>query len=183
MADTAIVKLTKEEMALVGASSASEFSAKLSAFCVAAKQLETAMADQPDFKTLENRIVAIETSVNGIPTDARIGEIVGASVSTAVPNAMTAWASSDAGKKLIGAEASRITMAAFAAIGTQPVKPAPAGVESQAGEPVTNLIAQGKFEEAYPLLTAEAQAEFGDAKAYAAFQKANAKGLVRVVTK
>jgi len=181
MTETAIVKLTKEDMTLVGASSPSEFPDKLRAFAAASKKLETAMAETPDWKSFESRIVALETAIKTIPTEARIGEIVGTSVANSVPTSMTAWASSEAGKKLIGAEASRITMEAFAATGTQPAKPAPASADAQAGaDAAKNFIAQGKFEEAYPLLTEEARAEFPDAKCYAAFQRANSKGQVRI---
>lgn len=76
---------------------------------------------------LEGRLAAVEAAIKTIPTEARITELVTAGVTSGVAASMTTWAASDAGKKTIGAEASRITMEAMAAVGTTPVKPAPAG--------------------------------------------------------
>lgn len=76
---------------------------------------------------LEGRLAAVEVAIKTIPTEARITELVTAGVTSGVAASMTTWAASEGGKKVIGAEASRITMEAMAAVGTAPVKPAPAG--------------------------------------------------------
>lgn len=114
----------------LGATNPAEFSVNLANLIQENKELKSmaeSAATKPDLSAFENRIAALEASVKLIPTEARISELVTASVTSS----MTAWAGSVDGKKLIGAEASRITMEAMAATGTTPVKPSPAG----AGEP------------------------------------------------
>jgi len=166
-----IVKLEDSMLALVGASTPEEFPGKLTAFVNASKQIEKVMAEQPDFKSLESRIAALEAKPQ--LTEARVGEILGASVA----NAVTTFAASDAGKKAIGAEASRITMEALANVGTHPVKGSAAPAEPAANT-ATGLIASGKYEEAFAA-SPELQAEFPSAKHFATFAAAEAGGRIQ----
>jgi hypothetical protein len=166
----------------IGATSASDFNEKLQAFIDTAKKLEAAMADTVTLEALEKRVAALETKLTAGPgtSEARVTEMVAA----AFPALFKANAESADGKKIIGAEASRITTEALASVGTQPVKPAPAPANPTPNAEFTRLEAEGKFEESFALMSKAEKDEFcGDAKAYAAFRKAQAKGGVRISNK
>lgn len=169
-----LVKLTAEQIAKLGAKDPADASAKLTAFFAANAQLETAMDNQPDFASIESRIKSLESAAPAI-TEARVKELIGAEANVPIK----AFLSGDEGKKLIGAESSRVTMELMGATGTTPVKPAPAASAPIGGD-ANSLIAAGKFEEAFPLLPAEARADFADAKSFAAYQKAMNKGAVLI---
>jgi hypothetical protein len=171
-----LVKFTTEMLAAIGAAGAHDFSEKFSAFVTEANTAKTFMADSK--ATLESLQASITALEGKIVTEARIKEICGASATESI----SAWAGSEAGKKIIGGEASRIAMEALANVGTQPAKPAPVG---NAGndtpeQKAAALIAEGKFEEAWKL-DKKLQAEFPTAKSCAAFMR-NA-GAVRITTK
>lgn len=172
-----LAKLLQEHLDAVGAKDESEFPAKMTAFVAAAKQLEKVMAESSDLSAVVKRLDAIEAFNKTALTEARVSELVTAGVAGGVTAAMTTWAGSAEGKKLIGAEASRITAEAMAAVGTVPVKPAPAPATSKTTK---ELIAAGKFEEAWAQ-DESLQAEFSNAKVYAAYAKAEAEG--RIATK
>lgn len=165
---TNIIKLSDEVLALIPGATKENFSEKFTAFHRAAKEMETAMAAQPDFAALEGRIAKLEsaTPAAGV-TEARVKELV------------TAELGSDASKKSIEAiaqaKASATVIEASAATGTQPVKPAPAPAAGETN--VKDLISAGKFEEAYAA-SAELQKEFPDAKCFAAYAKSEAAGRV-----
>lgn len=154
-----IVKLSEAQMALVGAKTADEFPERLTAFHAANKQIETVLAKAPDLTALESKISALEKSI--LP-EARISEIASASAAAAV----SAFVSGEEGRKVIGAEASRITMEALANVGTQPVKSAPvtadaAPVNKTFGEIVNGLMQAGKSKtEAITAAVASAPAEY-----------------------
>ncbi len=165
-----ILKLTSAQIAAVGAKDESEFSAKFDAFVANAKQMETVMANSPDPSDLEARIEALEKNPVAL-SEARVKELI--SSECAVP--IKTFIGSTDGKALIFAEASRAVVETSAATGTTPAKdsPAPAGKADAAAD----LVKAGKFEEAYAA-SAELQAEFPDAKCYAAFAKAESQGRV-----
>jgi len=166
-----IVKLEDQMLALVGAATPEEFPAKLTAFVSTATHISKEfMAEKKELQDFEARISALEAKPQ--LTEARVGEILGASVSKAV----TDFASSDAGRKVIGAEASRITMEALASVGTQPVKGSAAPAEPAANT-ATGLIAAGKFEEAFAA-SKELQAEFPSAKHFTSYARAEAAGRI-----
>lgn len=125
----------------------------------------------PDISTLASRIEALEKAQL---TEAKVKELATAEAKTVVVD----YVASDDGKKAIGAEASRVAMAALGSAGTMPAKPTPASTEPDA----KSLISAGKFEEAYAAST-ELQAQFPDAANYAAFAAAQAAGKVRILTK
>lgn len=161
----------------LGATTPEGFSANLDSILQENKQLKAMAETAPDLSAIEKRIAALEQRPQ--ITESRITELVTAGVTSGVAASMTTWAASDAGKKVIGSEASRITMEAMAAIGTAPVKVSPAPVVT--GNSISELEAQGKFAEAYALLTAEQKLDFGDAGSYAAYQKNRNK--VRITTR
>lgn len=169
-----IVKLSAEELALVGAKDATDFNAKFAAFVSAAKQMESVMADQPTIASLVSRIDDLEKLPQGA-TEARVKELITAE--SVVP--IRTFLSTDEGKRIIGAESSRITMEALAAVSTSPNKPSPAAATPAAAD-VSALEASGEYEKAFPMLPAETRADFADAKSYAAFAKANRKGAVLI---
>jgi len=158
---------------MVGAESPEQFASKLEAFHVEHQNLLTTMADKPDFSALEKRIADLES--RPLITEARISEMLKASVSASIET----FAASDAGKKIIGAEASRVASTALASVGTQPVKPAPVAAEETPEQRLAALTQAGKHEDAYAQSPA-LQREFLSAKQYAAFMRANARGQVRV---
>lgn len=159
-------------VAKLGATDAADGATKLSAFFATAATNEKFMADSKvTLETLQASLTALEGK---IVTEARIKEICG----TSATEAISTWAASDAGKKIIGGEASRITMEALANVGTQPAKPAPAGNQDAAAT-VKGLIAEGKYAEAWAL-DKNLQAEFPTAGVYAAYAKAEANGRVSV---
>lgn len=168
-----IVKLTSDQIAATGAKDPADFSAKFSALIEDNKQLK-AMAEKPsDFSAFEKRLADVEAGnatlqgqVKTFTTEAQ--------VKTIAAETTTATLSSEPGKKLIEAEASRVVMAAMASTGTSPVKPSPA----PAGTPsAKDLVASGKFEEAYAA-SPELQAEFSSAALYATYAKAVKAGKI-----
>lgn len=164
-----LVKLTADQIAKLGAKDPADASVKLTAFFSAAAQLETAMANQPDFASLESRIAALEKVPCGT-TEARVKELITAE--SAVP--IKTFIASVEGKQLIGAEASRVVMEAQASIGTTPAKPSPA---APGAESVTDMEAAGEYEKAFAA-SKDLRAEFPSAKHYAAFAKANSEGRI-----
>jgi hypothetical protein len=172
-----LVKFTTEMLAAIGAAGANDFSEKFSAFVTEANTAKTFMADSK--ATLESLQASIAALEGKIVTEARIKEICGASATESI----SVWAGSEAGKKIIGGEASRIAMEALANVGTQPAKPAPVGNAGNAPEQkAAALIAEGKFEEAWKA-DAKLRGEFLSAKSYAAFMRASHRGAVRITTK
>ena len=181
MAETFVVKLTSEEFASIGASGPGDFKEKLSDFVTKAKS----MSDQSEQITaLLDRVSKLENSVKAFATESRVTELVTTGATTTATTAIKAWAESDEGKKIIGAEASKITMAAIAGVGTVPVKssPAPAGAESTEKQ-IEGLHKAGKHEDAFALLPASEQMLWlGGAKAYAAYFRANGRGQIGKIT-
>jgi hypothetical protein len=159
---TMLANVTVENLQAIGASDVADFQNKFSALLTEHNRLKSMAESSPDLSALTKRIEALEAKPN--LTEARVSELVTAGVTPAI----TSWAASDDGKKLIGAQASKITMEAMAAVGTQPVKPSPA--PALAGDQFDNLEAQGKFAEAYALKP-ELRAEFPDAGSYASYRK------------
>jgi hypothetical protein len=161
-----LVKISEETLALIGATGVSDFPEKLSAFITKAKTDATFMAESKvTLETLQQSLTALEGK---ILTEAKVKEIVGAETTSAI----TAWSGSEAGKKIIGAESSRIAMEALASVGTIPAKPAPApaaGNETPE-QKAAALIAEGKFEEAYKL-DEKLRAEFPSAAHFAAYAR------------
>jgi hypothetical protein len=173
-----LAKLLSEHLAAIGAKDVSEVSSKLTEFIAEHNRIKT-MADNAPVPVTEARVnELISAAVKPLLTEARATELITSTIATAIPAAMSAWAGSEGGKKLIGAEASRITAEAMAATGTVPVKPAPTpagGVDD-----VEALEAAGKYEEAYAK-SRNIQAEFPSAANYAAFRKNQHR--VRIVTR
>ena len=165
-----IVKLTADQIAKLGAKDPADASIKLTAFFSAAAQLETVMAEQPSLAALESRIAALEKVPCGT-TEARVKELISAESNVPIKT----FIASDEGKKLIGAEASRVLMEGQAAIGTAPLKPSPAPALA---DNATDLEAAGEYEKAFAA-SKEIRAEFPDAKCYAAYAKANKSGRIR----
>jgi len=165
-----VAKVTTEMLAAVGAKSADEFTAKFSAFIADAKL----MAEKS--VTLESLQASITALEGKLISEARVKELVAEGSGAAATSAISAWSASAEGKKIIGAESSRICMESLAAVGTQPAKPAPvgnAGVDNSKG-----LIAQGKFKEVYAA-TPALQKDFSSAETYEAYMKAVAAGHVQ----
>lgn len=134
-------------LVIVGAANVAEFPDKFAAFAKLAQENASAMAEkQITLESLQASLTALEGK---ILTEARAKEICGESATSAV----STWAGSEPGKKIIGAEASRITAEALANVGTQPAKPAPAGspaaeVKKTFAEIVQANIAGGKTKSA-----------------------------------
>lgn len=170
-----MVNLSDDVLAAMGAKTPAEFSSKL-AELVTASQTKSIMAEQTtNFETLEKRIAALEGAKP--LTEARVSELMTASLKPALSD----WAASVEGKQLIGAEASRITAAALAAVGTNPAKPTPANAELvEAADRIAALEKGGKFEEAYALLPAADRGQFLGPKSYGAFRRAQMRGQVRL---
>ena len=158
-------------MKAVGAENVADFEAKLTAFIAEANSAKTFMAEnQVTLESINAKLTALEGK---ILTEDRVKAIVGETTGPAATNAVKAWATSEEGKKIIGAESSRISMEALANVGTQPAKPAPVGASGNdtAEDKAKTLIAQGKFEEAFPLLPASERADFMGAKSYGAYMR------------
>lgn len=164
-----IVKLTAEDIALVGAKDGTEFAAKFPAFAATAKRMESVMAEQPTIAALEARIKTLETAAPAI-TETRVKELITAE--TAVP--IKTFLTGAEGKTIIGAEASRIVMEAMAASGTTPAKPSPAAPGADNPE---QLEAAGEYEKAFAA-SKDIRAEFSSWQHYAAFAKANSAGRI-----
>jgi hypothetical protein len=120
-----LVKLSQEMLAAIGGgANASEAQTNLSTFITNANQATKFMADSKvTLETVQASVTALEAKIGTPLTEARVKEIVGAETTTAI----AAWSASVEGKKIIGAESSRIAMEALAGVGTQPAKPSPAG--------------------------------------------------------
>jgi hypothetical protein len=157
----------------LGAKNPAEFSTALASLISENNRLKSMAESSPDLSALTKRIEALEAKPN--LTEARVGELVTAGVTPAI----TSWAGSEVGKKAIGSEASRITMEAMAAIGTQPVKPSPAPV-------VTGnsfRISKRRASLLKPMRSSrELRAEFPDAGSYAAYRKNAHKVRIRTAT-
>lgn len=173
-----LAKISAENVKAIGGENAAEFNANLSTFIAEANQAKTFMSEnQTTISALEKRIEALEGK---IVTEARVTELV----NTGATSAVSTWAASDAGKKIIGGESSRIAMEALANVGTQPAKPSPAptaGNDTPEAKAAA-LNAEGKFEEAWKL-DKRLQAEFSGPKSYAAFMRASNRGAVKVYSK
>lgn len=172
-----LANITNEMLAAVGAKTAAEFQDKISTFAKTAQENASAMAqNQVTLESLQASITALEGK---LISEDRIKEICGESATASIAT----WAGSEAGKKIMGAEASRITAEALANVGTTPAKPAPAAAGGETPEQkAAALVAAGKYEEAYAL-DATAKRDFISAKTYAAYMKANGQGAVRITTK
>lgn len=164
-----IVKLSDDQLALIGAS-ASDFPQKFSAFIAEFEKNKTTMADpNPDYAALEKRVLTLERDLlQGIT---RIQSL----------ETRPAPLAEDAIKAVAKIEASRVTAEALAAIGTTPVKPTPAAADlNETPEAKAKaLIKAGKFEEAYEANPA-LRAEFQNAKEFAAYCRAGRKGAFRI---
>ena len=164
-----LLKVSAEQLALVGAATAEEFPAKLSE---KVKSMGDVSADisalTQTVNTLAKTVGDLQSTVSKCPTESRVTELVTAGVTSS----MNAWASSPEGEKLIGAKASKIAMDALGSVGTVPVKAAPLAPEQTLVSQAETLLAGGKFEEAFPMLKRDKQAEFADSpKVYAAFMR------------
>jgi len=167
-----LVKLSSEMLAIIGgANNAAEGADKLSAYLKTAKENATAMAENKSTQeSFEASLKAMEERLS-----AKIDK-VDSGISGKAESAISAWSASAEGKKIIGAEASRICMESLAAVGTQPAKPAPVGA-TDTTTTAKGLIAEGKFEEAYAL-DKDIRAEFPSAKHFATYARAEAEGRV-----
>jgi len=167
-----IVKLTLEQLALVGATNETDFAEKLTAYCANVKKLETSMSTLTDdnsalvarLKAVEDRPVMTAEQVKQIATEASSG-------------AVTLYLASDAGKGLIKAEASNVFLQAHAGTGTQPLKPSPAPADP--ANKAQELLAAGDFEAAYAA-SKDLQAEFPTAKVFVAYARAEKEGRVKL---
>lgn len=166
-----IVKLTDAQIALIGATGPEDFGAKLESFCATKTQLETAMANQPDFATFESRLKTLEGATP--LTEAKVKEIVTAST----PDAVKAFVASEDGQKAVHASASKAVIGAAAATGTLPVKDTPAPAAGATG--AADLVKAGDYAGAWAI-SPELKAEFPDAKCYEAYAKAEAAGRVNI---
>lgn len=114
-----VVKLTDETVgALEAPKNASEANAKISALITENQSLKTNMSEQTtNLAALITRIEALE---KGILTEAKAAELVATAVKAGNADLMLSV------KAEAAAEASKMTAAALASVGTTPVKPAPA---------------------------------------------------------
>src|SRR4051812_6979392 len=126
-----LAKISSENLKAVGAKDAAEFDAALTKFIAESNLMAE---NKVTLESLQASIVALEGK---IISEDRIKTIVGEATGPAATKAIGDWAASDAGKKIIGGEASRITMEALANVGTQPAKPAPIGAD--AGDAATAI--------------------------------------------
>lgn len=173
-----LIKLSAAALAAVGAKTADEFpealvkllndtKAAASAQAIAVTDLQSALKTATDAAAELKLTVAAQaktiedlTAKIGNPstlTEARIKEIA------------TASGSAEA-MKAIGLTGN----------GAPPAPPANNGSDAKTG--VAALIAAGKFEEAFAA-DKNIQAEFDNAKSYAAFMKANYRGQVKITAK
>ena len=171
-----LAKISSENVKALGAADAAEFDAKLTKFIADSKLMAESKV------TLETLATSITELEGKLISETRIKELVAEGAGSAATTAISTWATSEAGKKIIGGEASRITAEALANVGTQPAKPAPVGADASNATAVQNLEAQGKFEEAWAA-DKNIQAEFPTAKGYAAFRRAQINGQVRITIK
>lgn len=166
------VKITPELLAAVGAKTEDEFSAKL------VEKLLGIGAQAPDaaltlrVTACEGKVGTIESSVAALPKPMDKAAIEAIAVA-AIPADI---------KALAKTEGSRAAVTALANTGSsQPAAANPQNAdEGGNGTPVLALIEAGKFDEAYAA-DKKAQAEFGDAKVYAAYMKN--RHNVRLATK
>lgn len=163
-----VVKLTGDSetaiMQAIGCTGANDFASSLTAFITKAQSNETFMAESKvTLETLAGSITALEGK---LLTEDRVKAICGESTTTAIAT----WAGSEAGKKIIGAESSRICMETLGNVGTTPVKPAPAGTAETEESKVAGLIAEGKFEDAWKA-DKGLRTEFITSKSYAAYMR------------
>jgi hypothetical protein len=127
-----LVKMTDDLIATLGATDPKDCAVKISALIKDHETLTKSMSEQTTnfearIKAIEDGLLTLQTSLPG-------------NISGAVTSGMTAWATSDAGKRLIGAEASRITAEALAAVGTTPAKPTPAPTEEPKAKSFAELV-------------------------------------------
>lgn len=157
-------------LAAIGVTGAHDVHEKFNAFITEANKNKLSMAENQT--TIADLQASIKSLEGKLLTEARVKEICGESATSVI----AAWAGSEAGKKIIGGEASRITMEALASIGTTPAKPAPVG--GSGNDNSKDLVAQGKFKEAYAANPALVQT-FSTAESYEAYMKAVAAGHVQ----
>jgi hypothetical protein len=132
-----VVKISAETLKAIGAETASDFEAKLSAFITEANQNKLSMAENTTtIAELQASIKALEGKIVG---EDRIKTICAESATSAV----STWAGSEAGKKLIGGEASRVAIEALANVGTTPARPAPASAEQPAKKTFAEIVQAG----------------------------------------
>jgi hypothetical protein len=141
-----LAKISAEVLKEIGATNASEVDSKMAAFISEANQNKASMAEnKTTLETLQASVTKMEGQLANLLTEAKVKEICGA----ATTDAISTWAVSDAGKKIISGEASRVVMEAHAAIGTVPAKPSPVGAPAAAetktfAEIVQANVASGK---------------------------------------
>ena len=189
-----LIKLTDAQMAEMGITRADEFASKLSSLlakpAVPAPKATDKKDDDGDDDCPEcdgsgkcgscdgsgaKGKKAKASAIHAGATEAQVQEMI----SVAISEGFKTFASSEDGKKILGAQASRITMEALASVGTVPAKPAPASSVETPQAAFEALEKQGKFEEAYAHLPANEKRDFNP-KTYAAFRKANAAGAIRI---
>jgi len=165
-----LAKISAEVMKAIGAETASEVDSQMSAFIAEANKNKTSMAEnQVTLESIQKSVTALEGK---LLTEDRVRALITEQFNAASTKAVSDFLASDAGKKIIGAEASRVVMEAHAAIGTTPAKPSPApSAGGSAEEQSKALIAVGKYEEAFPLLSAAERSEFLGPKSYAAYMR------------
>jgi hypothetical protein len=158
-----LVKLTSEQATLIGVTEAKDFAEKFAAFVQEHKELKDMAEQSPDFTALEKRVKALEDRpITASLTEAQVDSRVDAAIA------------GDKAKGVIETIASKKLAEAIGATGTTPAKPSPAPAAEQG---VKELIAAGKYEEAYAK-SPELQAEFSDGKLYAAYAKGVASGKI-----
>lgn len=164
-----IVKLTVEQLALIGATTAEDFASKLESYCANVGKIEASM---PKLSTENTDLKATLQKIEGaLLTEASVKTIIASDV----PGLAKAYLASDEGKALIKAESSRVFLEAHAGTGTAPLKPSPAPADPALK--VTELLAAGDFEAAYAA-SKDLQAEFPNAKVFAAYARAEHEGRV-----
>jgi translation initiation factor 6 (eIF-6) len=141
-----LAKISAEVMKAIGAETAAEVDSQMSAFIAEANKNKASMAEnKTTLESLQSSITALEGK---LLTEDRVKALFTEQFNATGSKAISDFVGSEAGKKIIAGEASRVVMEAHAAIGTTPAKPAPvnpAAAETKTfAEIVQAGIASGK---------------------------------------
>lgn len=169
-----LIKLTAEQVALIGATGPEDFQAKLEAYAANVKRIESAMEKTTSENTnLKGQLEAFEKRVAKLESVTPLTSADGAVL-------IKSYLEGTEGKGLIKGEASRVFLEAHASTGTTPLKPTPAAAD--AATETDNLIKAGNYEGAWAR-SKDLQAEFPDAKCYAAYARLESQGRVKISSK
>jgi hypothetical protein len=169
----AVLKITPEMLAAVGAKDESEFSAKLLAISAENTTLKEKVKEDKDDEKKEDDEAKKKAQAAAAPA-----AVTAESLAPMIAAEIGKWIGSEEGKKVLGASASKTVLEAMAATGTQPVKPAPAPAATEASDTAA-LVKAGKFDEAFKA-DENIRKEFPSAKAFAAYSKAFNSGAVKI---